>query len=324
MSCPSRRMRPAIGRMKPLIVLSAVDLPLPFAPSRATTSPRRTARSTPRRTWICPYPATRPSTASRGPSVSKVGLQHLAIPRHVFWCAVGDDLPVVEDDDPVRHRHDELDGVLDEDDGDPFLLHEPADNPEKLLAYRRRQSDGGLVEEEEGGARGQRADDLDHSLLPAGQRAGGLVGEVADAHELEEPSGSRRGRPLCRARDGPPEQDAEESRGHLRVETRQHVLERGELAEEPAVLEGPPDAFRRYQVGSEAVDPLRAEADGAGRQRGVSGDRVEERGLAGAVGADDGAHLAGVDAQGDTRDRDEAAVPHGDVVQLEEGHRYSR
>src|SRR6266700_2783801 len=156
MSCPSRRMRPAMGRMKPLIVLSAVDLPLPFAPSRATTSPRRTARSTPRRTWICPYPATRCSTASRGPSVTKIGLQHFAIPRHVFWRAVGDDLPVVEDDDPVRHRHDELDGVLDEDDGDPFLLHEPADNPEKLLAYRRRQPDGGLVEEEEGGARGQR------------------------------------------------------------------------------------------------------------------------------------------------------------------------
>src|SRR5437016_6327406 len=131
MSCPPRRMRPAIGRMKPLIVLSAVDLPLPFAPSRATTSPRRTVRSTPRRTWTCPYPATRCSTASSGPSVSKIGLQHFAIPRHVFWCAVGDDLPVVEDDDPVRHGHHELDRVLDQDDGDPFLPHQPADDAEK-------------------------------------------------------------------------------------------------------------------------------------------------------------------------------------------------
>src|SRR5882672_12751004 len=149
MSRPSRRMRPAIGRMKPLIVLSAVDLPLPFAPSRATTSPRRTARSTPRRTWICPYPATRCSTASSGPSVTKVGLQHFAIPRHFRGGAVGDDLPVVEDDDPVRHRHDELDRMLDEDDGDPFLLHQPADDAEELLAYHRCQSDGGLVEEEQ-------------------------------------------------------------------------------------------------------------------------------------------------------------------------------
>src|SRR6266581_1952008 len=155
MSCPSRRMRPAMGRMKPLIVLSAVDLPLPFAPSRATTSPRRTARSTPRRTWMCPYPATRLSTASSGgvASVAKVGFQHFAIPRHLRGRSVGDDLAVVEDDDPVRYRHDELDRVLDEDDGDPFLPHQPADDAEQLLADGRRQPDGGLVEEKERRAR---------------------------------------------------------------------------------------------------------------------------------------------------------------------------
>ena len=214
--------------------------------------------------------------------------------------------------------------MLDEDDGDPFLPHQPADDAEELLAHHRGQPDGGLVEEEQGRARGQRADDLDHPLLAAGQRAGGLVGEVTDAHHLEEPAGSCRRRPLGRARGGQPEQDAEESRGHLRVETRQHVLERGELAEEPAVLEGPPDALRRHHVGSEAIDPLRAEADGAGRQRGVSGDRVEERRLAGTVRADDRAHLAGVEAQGNAGDGGEPAVPHGDVVQLEKGHGYSR
>ena len=136
--------------------------------------------------------------------------------------------------------------------------------------------------------------------------------------------GSCRGRALARARRGLPEQDAEESRGHLGVETGQHVLERGELAEEPAVLEGPPDALGRHHVRSETVDALRAEADGAGGQRGMSGDRVEERGLAGAVRADDRAHLAGIDPQEDAGDRSEAAIAHGDVVELEEGHRYSR
>src|SRR5712691_9645955 len=256
MSCPSRRMRPDIGRMKPLIVLSAVDLPLPFAPSRATTSPRRTARSTPRRTWVCPYPATRLSTARSGgaASVAKVGLQHLAVPRHLRGRSIGDDFAVVEDDDPVRHRHDELDRVLDEDDGDPFIAHQRADDAEKLLADRRCEPDGGLVEEEQGRARGQRAHDLDHPLLPARQLAGGLVGEMADAHQLEEPAGAARRRPLGRAGRRHAEQDAEESRGHLRVETGQHVLERGQLAEEPAVLEGAPDALRGHQVGREAVD----------------------------------------------------------------------
>jgi hypothetical protein len=56
----------------------------------------------------------------------------------------------------------------------------------------------------------------------------------------------------------------------------------------------------------------------------VSGDRVEERGLARAVRADDRAHLPGIDTQEDAGDRGEAAIPHGDVVELEEGHRYSR
>src|SRR5712691_1822127 len=256
MSCPSRRIRPAMGRMKPLMVLRAVDLPLPFAPSRATTSPRRTARSTPRRTWICPYPATRRSTASSGgaTSVAKVGLQHLAIPWHLRGRSVGDDLAVVEDDDPVRHGHDELDGVLDEDDGDPFLPHQPADDAEELLADRRCQPDGRLVEKEQGRARGEGADDLDHPLLPARQLAGGLVGEMADAHQLEEPAGAARGRALGGEGRRHAEQHSEESRGHLRVQTGEHVLERGQLAEEPAVLEGAPDALRGHQVGREAVD----------------------------------------------------------------------
>jgi hypothetical protein len=56
----------------------------------------------------------------------------------------------------------------------------------------------------------------------------------------------------------------------------------------------------------------------------VPGDRVEERRLAGAVRADDREHLARVEAQGDAGDGGEPAVPHRDVVQLEEGHGYSR
>ena len=38
MSVPSNTMRPAFGATKPLMVFSEVDLPLPLAPSTATTS----------------------------------------------------------------------------------------------------------------------------------------------------------------------------------------------------------------------------------------------------------------------------------------------
>src|SRR5262245_13830356 len=155
-SAPSRRMRPAIGARKPLIVLSAVDFPLPLAPRRATTSPRPTAKSTPRRTWTRPYPATSPSTASTAGSasvgsglVSKVSLEDLSVAGQFGRRAFRDHLAVVQDDDPVGDAHHELDGVLDEDDRDPLLAHEPADQTEQLLAHRRGQAHRRLVEQQE-------------------------------------------------------------------------------------------------------------------------------------------------------------------------------
>src|SRR4029450_8106069 len=42
------------------------------------------------------------------------------------------------------------------------------------------------------------------------------------------------------------------------------------------------------------------------------------------VRADDRAHLAGIDPQEDAGHRGEAAIAHGDGVELEEGHRYAR
>ena len=64
MSRPSKTMVPAPGSTEPLIALRRVDLPAPFVPRRATISPSRTSKSTPKRTWVLPYDTSTPRATS--------------------------------------------------------------------------------------------------------------------------------------------------------------------------------------------------------------------------------------------------------------------
>ena len=72
----------------------------------------------------------------------------------------------------------------------------------------------------------------------------------------------------------------------------EEVVADGEVAEQQRGLVGAPQAPADALVGRQVGDVLAEEEDAAGRGRKVPGDRVEERGLAGAVGAEDGAALA--------------------------------
>ena len=58
-TCP--RLRASI----PIKALSVVDLPAPLRPIRATTSPRRTCKSTSYKIWAAPYQAARPLASSK-------------------------------------------------------------------------------------------------------------------------------------------------------------------------------------------------------------------------------------------------------------------
>ena len=68
------------------------------------------------------------------------------------------------------------------------------------------------------------------------------------------------------------------------------------------------------------------EHDVAGVGPGLAGDDVHHRGLAGAVRADDGAHLAGLDGEGEIVQRLEAVERDGDAVEVEKcgGQRFHR
>ena len=78
-----------------------------------------------------------------------------------------------------------------------------------------------------------------------------------------------------------------------------------------------PSRLRR-QAGN-AGDVAAAEMDGAGIRHQLSGELADQRGLAGAVGADDGVQLSGRDIERQVIGRDDSAEPAHQVFDAEQG-----
>src|SRR5205823_7310250 len=89
---------------------------------------------------------------------------------------------------------------------------------------------------------------------------------------------------------------------HPRMLTNPDVVEGGHVGEESNLLKGPTDAQLRDSVGLEPGDVCALEDHGARGRRVDAGDRVEERGLPGAVRPDQREDLALADLKGDLVD----------------------
>ncbi len=177
-----------------------------------------------------------------------------------------------------------------------------------------------LVEEQQRRLRGQRPGDLQPSLRPVGQVLGQLAGVAPEAHVLQQRQapvahvlllarGSRRA-----------QHDPEHAALRAAVPAHHDVLQRRHLVEEADVLEGARDAqpgdLRREHAGDLAT----LEADGARRGPVDAGDGVEQRGLAGPVGADQPDDLVLVGVEVDLVDGDEAAERLDQLCGLEDPH----
>ena len=154
---------------------------------------------------------------------------------------------------------------------------------EQLGALVLRHAGGRLVEQQHARPRGERERDLEQALLAIGQLArqsmeillqiqgsqnrGGLVDLGSEARQAAPPG----------------------VRMPLALEHRERDrLERAELREERVDLEGPREAAPHPRLRLEARDVLAVEHDLPGVGLEHAGDQVDERGLAGAVGADQG------------------------------------
>src|SRR5271155_5868082 len=110
-----------------MIDFSVVVLPAPFRPSRVTTSPSRTSRSTPWRICDSLYQACRPLTSStvgaraagvRARAASamphpEIGLLHVFVLRHLAIIALRKHASACQHGDAMRQIGDHLEIVLD-------------------------------------------------------------------------------------------------------------------------------------------------------------------------------------------------------------------
>src|SRR6185369_1668166 len=64
-SLPSKRTRPSLGVIWPVVMRKLVVLPAPLGPSKPTTSPASTSKETPSTTLRRPYHFSRPRTSRR-------------------------------------------------------------------------------------------------------------------------------------------------------------------------------------------------------------------------------------------------------------------
>src|SRR5439155_25308920 len=90
------------------------------------------------------------------------------------------------------------------------------------------------------------------------------------------------------------------------------------VVEEPDVLERPRDSPTRNLVRLVARDVASVEHDASARRLEETSDVVEKSGFAGAVGADQGEHLAPLDVETHVVHRDETAEALCQVGQLED------
>src|SRR5204863_9980143 len=90
------------------------------------------------------------------------------------------------------------------------------------------------------------------------------------------------------------------------------------MREESTVLESASDAPGRNGVGHQMMDRVATKQDATGRDGRIAGNGIEQRALARAVWADEGADFASRDLKRNPVDRSQSPEAHGNVGDLEE------
>src|SRR5439155_4231786 len=268
---------------------------------RSRSARRRAAPARRRRRSRDRAPRAAPSCL-RASAVAEVGSHHARIVDDLLGRPLGELLAGVEHDDAVAGAHDGLHVVLDHHLGQPVLLH-VEDQPDDLLALPRIEATHDFVEQDHPGLRRHDARQLQLLALADGQTSGEDLRALLqpDHAQLLESN-------LLRFRDG--------------VGAAQRpdygVLEHGQFRQGPHFLPGPRHSKLAHLVGREDVDALAVEDHFSARGRVEAGDAVEQRGLAGTIGADQSKDDAGLDGEGDVLVCLHAAEEPADVPHFEQ------
>src|SRR5439155_14926969 len=297
-----------------MIVRSVVVLPAPLRPTRQMASLSPALSVTLRRIWLASMKtSTSRSSSMRAPHHRRhdgvIGLQ-------LGGAAVGEHAALVQGHDAVGIAEDDVHVVLDLDDGVDAEAGGGLDEHlhDRVLVGGAHAA-GRLVEQDDLRVEGERAGHVEQLLVALGQRARGPRERVAEAEQLGHRAHLVPHAALAGERGEEPGAAAE-PREHGDGDRLAH-RESGEDVDE---LEGARHAEPGQPHGPHAADVLALEAHGAARGRQQAREDVDERRLAGAVGADDRHELAAPDPQRDAVEGADAAVEHPYVDRLQQRH----
>ena len=198
--------------------------------------------------------------------------------------------------------------MLDGEDREP-ALPQSAVEEQHVLPSPGREPRGQLVEEEKARPAREGRRQLEALHLPEGELGGAGAALVAESDQGQEPLGFAApvGGPAIAV--SPAERHAD-----------QDAVEHGEPREGTRDLKGPAQAQPPHDPRGPARDPLAAAPDLACGRRQEPAEDIEERGLAGAVRAEQPDHLALLDGHVDAAEREKAAECHADPASFKDGH----
>src|SRR2546425_5335062 len=302
-----------------MIVLRVCVWPEPLRPTRQMTSRAPTSSDTWRRMWLVWMKTSTSATVSiarrsrrPGPAADH-GVDHPLVGQNRRRRGVGQHFALVERDDAVRVREDDVHVVLHLDDGsepDPLRRRHQGLHDRRLVrgADPRRR----LVEEDDLRLQRERGSHVEELLVTLRQVSGRHVALVAEAEQLGDleraflhlvVSGQRR-------EQAGPAPESGHDRGLERLEDR-------EVGKDLDELEGAGHAEPRQAHRADAADLPVLEAHGARARPRDAGEDVDQRRLAGAIRSDDRDELARVDPEAHAVEGAELSVELPEPVRLE-------
>ena len=209
--------------------------------------------------------------------------------------------------------------MFDEQHGHVEFGAQPADEVLQVDLFLGVEAGGGLVQHQQPRPGDHAAGDFQPALMAVGQVAGLAVGVFAQAHEVQPLGGMADGLGFGTTVGRQTQQACQQAALHLGVLGHKQVFQYGELLEEAHVLEGAHQAVTGHLMAGLARDLVAIQPDAAPGGPVEPADAVEDGGLAGAVGADDGEDLVGGDRQRHAIDGQQAAKAHGEVLHGQQG-----
>ena len=235
--------------------------------------------------------------AGPSPRPGRDRLDHGFVGHDPAGGALGQHRALHHHDHRVAEPGDELHVVLDHAEGIAALAVEPPNRVADDAQERAVDAGADLVQQHDAGIDHHRAAKLQQLLLAAREVARQLVGNAAEAEEVDHIIGPLPVRALLLPHRSRLQPGSEKPLPGLSRRHGHQVLAHGQCRELMRDLEGPEQAPVEQLVGLEAGDVLTAEKDLPRVGREHAGNQVEQRRLAGAVGADQACDRALCDLQ---------------------------